>query len=730
MIRRFPPSATSFEIIDDVLTDLIKAEVKEQGNGDFSLSVEAPLSCAEKVHEGDIITAPTPRGEQPFRVHTTKKTLTRFFVSARHVFYDTANNFLKDCRPTNDGGQAACEAIMRGRSGSSPIVLTSDIPQVHTAYYVRKTELEALMGSDNAFLKVWGGYLIRDGFKARFRARAIDRGFTVELGKNLTGVEAVIDTSNVVTRVLPTFVLSDDKVYTLPETFITSPIAKSYPQISTRELRVQLTEEQRAKKPEELYGFIRSEVARAFDEGLDKPQTSFRVNFVMLSKTYPGYEDLEELDIWDEVTCKIPNIGIETRLKVSGYVYDALKERFTSMDLGDARPTSAALAKRVERNITDQIIQSDSPVMQKINATQNAMGARLTGNMGGHIVTRYTEDGTPYELLIMDAPDMNTAKYVIRMNSAGIGLSDSGINGPFNVAMDAENGIYSNMLHALRVTSAMIEAGAISTEHLKAGAVTASKLSATDVFALNGTFKGRIQADSGYIGGLTIANGTISGGNYTGTGFQVTGQGQAFMGSARAYNMESYDMRASRGSVSQMSASSFNFQSGSIQSGVTIGRNMFVSSSGIRLRAGSGYAVFENVGQAWLGIYSGDPDVAANVIWAVTTNGVVVGSDRKLKKDIHKLDGEEAINFIKEFDYYTFKMKANDAPSVGVIANFFERMKHPFKKFVLDKVESKQGAPTLAINYDKLAIINGAALKSLINRVEALERKRRWFFRK
>ena len=517
MIRLYEANETAFKHNRFVLQPY-SATVTEQGNGDFSAVLSCPIDYSIIIRPGNIITLPTPRGEQPFRVYSTQKTFSQFKIKARHITYDTANNFLFDVRPTSVNGQAALTRIEEGRSYFSPVRLSSNIPQTATAYYVRKTELEALIGAENSFLNVWGGYLIRDGWEMNFRDNPRDLGYRVELGYNLTGVDAMEDNTEVITSLMPTFVLEDNLVYKLPEITIRSPLADVYPMDIVRELRVDLTDEQKKQTPESLYPYIREQVKKAFDSGLDKPKLSYRVEFVQVSKTeaYKNLQLLEQLDIFDEVTCKIQHLGIDVKLIMIAYSYDAIKDQYISMTLGELRPTGASTSKRMQRTLEDQITKEDSPMMLKINAAQKDIVASVTGAKGGHIRINLNADGTPQEILIMDTADSASAKYVVRLNKNGIGISKNGIEGPYDIAMDAEHGVFASALYSLKITSAMIESGAITSEkiaawavntgNIAAGAITADKLRARELFSLNGTFTGTVHAQDGEFKGTINAN--------------------------------------------------------------------------------------------------------------------------------------------------------------------------------------------------------------------------------
>lgn len=717
------------------------ATVNEKGNGDFSLTLALPLDYAREIETGKIIKAPTPRGAQPFRIFSVQKTLSQLQVMARHITYDTACNFLEDVRPTGLNGQAALSHIESGRLYQSPVRLISDIPTRGTAYYIRKTELEALMGADNSFLSVWGGYLIRDGWEMNFRQATLDHGYRIELGLNLTGVEATEDITSVATKVVPTFVLEDNQVHFLPEKFIISPISDRYPYDIVRELRIELTDKQRKQTAESLYPYIREQVAKAFEGGLDKPKLSYKISFVSLAKT-EAYKDLgllEELDIFDQVACYVPHLGIDVSLVMTEYTYDSIKDKFDTITLGESLPTGSSMTRRLQRSIEDQIVREDSPMMIKISSTQKELADSLTGVKGGNILIRRTPDGKPYEILAMDTDDIKTAKYVVRLSNKGIGISKNGVNGPFSVATDAERGIYADQIYGLKVTTAMLEAGAVTADKIASGAITTEKMSANSIdgdrikaesidvsklrafeITADKIKAGRLQSPRGgsYIdldNGTAYFTGTVSGSNIQNSSMSAGGYGGA-------YAMDSYGSMSSR----KQTAQEFSFQSGTISQGVRIGDYMYASGTGLFVN-GNGYVCsFETMGDAWLAIhrgYNNDRFNTQNLIWAVTTSGQVVTSDLQTKKNVKRLDLNKSLEFIKNTSLWEFDRRVDDHHGIGIIANLVKRSENPLSKLIVEKYTSPQGSSVLTANYGNLAIIGIGALKALNTKVENLEKE-------
>lgn len=92
------------------------------------------------------------------------------------------------------------------------------------------------------------------------------------------------------------------------------------------------------------------------------------------------------------------------------------------------------------------------------NAFKDAQ-EKITGNQGGFIIQRMNEDGKPYEFLVMDTEDMNSATNVIRLNQQGIGFSQNGYNGPFGVAITIDGQIVADYITAGTLSADLIQSG-------------------------------------------------------------------------------------------------------------------------------------------------------------------------------------------------------------------------------------------------------------------------------
>lgn len=157
------------------------------------------------------------------------------------------------------------------------------------------------------------------------------------------------------------------------------------------------------------------------------------------------------------MTVEYPALGVSAAAKCVKTVYDALKDRYTSIELGDAKAnfvdTVLQQEKKIEKAPTASYIQQ-----AVLNATN-----LITGNKGGYVVLHdSTGDGEPDEILIMDRPDIAAAVKVWRWNSGGLGYSSTGYNGPYGTAVTQDGAIVADFITAGILNAGVIKSGRIA----------------------------------------------------------------------------------------------------------------------------------------------------------------------------------------------------------------------------------------------------------------------------
>lgn len=447
-----------------VLGTCIKAEVSEELNGIYDITLEYPLFGNNKwqyLIEDNIIKAPTPKGTQLFRIVNKNKTMSSIEVYARHIFYDLLYNFLEDVRPTSLNGAGSLQWILSHTQYTHRFKGYSDILNTGTAYYVRKNPVESILGSDdNAYLKIWGGEVLRDNFDIHINgAIGEDRGYTIAWGKNLQGINDKTDYSNVITKVMPVGRDVNDNPLLLPEKYIDSPLINNYamPHIKDFDFPnikviTNPQEGETAVTQDQVYEQLRKQASLLFSEqNIDKPILDAEIDFVELSKTeeYKDYSILQQIYLGDTVTCKHEKIGINLKAKVVKYTYDAIREKYVNITLADA---TANNAESVTINIPSVINNIHLSIDQAKQITD-----KLKNALGGYVVKR---DG---EILIMDTKDIRTATKVWRWNLNGLGYSSTGYNGTYGTAITMDGEIVANFIKTGTLDASLIKTGIIQS---------------------------------------------------------------------------------------------------------------------------------------------------------------------------------------------------------------------------------------------------------------------------
>ena len=454
MIRLFAPDETNFDHNEIVLSPH-RCHVEEEENGDFLLEYESAPD--PRITDGAIIKAPTPRGDQLFRIFRPTHTLRKTKAQAQHITYDLGDNFLEDVRPTATTGSGAIASILGGTLYPHPFTGSSTVANISTAYYVRRNPIQALIGIDSCLVRRWGGYIKRDNFHIYHIPSGRDLGYEIRYGKNLRGIEVDIDSSAVVTKLLPTWVDEEtNQVQYLPEKYIDSPIAGQYPHLKIAEYRVEVPE-----GTEDPESYVRQMAEDQYSvANVDKPLINYAVDFVAL-RDLPEYKDfvwLEEIDLYDIVRIYVEKMGIAIESNVIRYTYDCIKKRYTGIELGNFTNSLAKSTANTVREIEQRIdAKAEELIAKQLEATR-----KITGAMGGNVVIRTDESGKPYEILVMDTDDIATAKDVVRINRAGIGFSQNGINGPYGVAITNDGHIVADFIDVGTLTAAIIKTGVLS----------------------------------------------------------------------------------------------------------------------------------------------------------------------------------------------------------------------------------------------------------------------------
>lgn len=306
-----------------VLNESILAEITEELNGQYYLEIEYPASSKKSIYfkEFNIIKA----DEQLFRIYKVEKVQDidkRIKVYANHIYYDLANYFIEDERPTNASVKTAMQKAMISDL-STIYTVYSDIIVANTLYMVEMSPAEAMF----KIIDRWGqGELIRDNYDIKIlKQSGKDNGVLIKYGKNINGLKITIDTTDVVTKLYP----KGANGIKLTEKYINvlnwdSDLYPPFPIIKKVELKEAADEVTLRKMASELA------------ETIGLSSINIQVDFIELSKSneYSKFKDLEKVNIGDIVTVRHREFNIDVKVKVIKVKKDLLIGINTKVELG------------------------------------------------------------------------------------------------------------------------------------------------------------------------------------------------------------------------------------------------------------------------------------------------------------------------------------------------------------------------------------------------------------
>lgn len=340
-------TATGLAVLDREIIDPV---VTEELNGGFTLRFNYPADgpAAQHLVLENIVATPAPgiQSRQGFRITEITTTLDGLLeITAHHVFFDLAANLVADTFVVNKTAKAALDQILGAANSKHGFTASSsDTSTRASARIVRQPLAAAILDAkaDNSFVSRWGGELAFDNWHIHHAPRrGRDAGVVIRDRKNLTGYEAALDYTTVVTRILP---VGYDGLL-LPELYVDSPRINDYVAPRIKVIRygsVKAIKDAEKPREDELplpqaYEKLR-QLAKAeyATRHVDQPHCAYKISFVDLASTkeYEGFRDLETVALGDTVTVRHDNLNVALTARAIAYDYDPLAGEYISIELG------------------------------------------------------------------------------------------------------------------------------------------------------------------------------------------------------------------------------------------------------------------------------------------------------------------------------------------------------------------------------------------------------------
>jgi phage minor structural protein len=299
------------------LHEATSAIIKEQMNGDFTLTLRYPITDSEiyqLFREDMLIKAPAPViGPQLFRIKKPVENDDHLEITAYHITDDVMQRSINPLSVNKQScWQALSQLVQVAKTPINDFSFTSDITDRRT---INTKEVETLysvlMDGAHSIVGTWEGEMVRDNFAISIkRNRGEDRGVIISTHKNLKSYQRTKNSQNVVTRIhaKSTFKAEGAKEDTTIAITVDSPLIGAYPYINERSYtnnNIQTVEE-----------LTKWASAKFTNEHIDKATDAIKIE---------AYElDGQTVHMGDTVNLKSYKHNVDVYKKAIAYEYDCL----------------------------------------------------------------------------------------------------------------------------------------------------------------------------------------------------------------------------------------------------------------------------------------------------------------------------------------------------------------------------------------------------------------------
>ena len=474
------------------LAEASDCQCTEERNGVFELEFQYPMLgryAADLVIDRYVKAKPNATAaNQFFHIRKVSKPINGMFtVSCEHISY-ALSGYPVPTVSASGNAQVAINAILtaaKNQLGKDTgfSVATTDITLSSSIALTNVSARAALGGVSGSVLDVYGGEYEFDNHTIKLhKARGKDRGVRIAYGRNMTELKCDIDMDSAYTGIYG--YVKNDNVDLHSYKAVTNSSG-----INAKTLIRDFSSDFSGGDSKITQSGLDSAVAAyAAANDINSPTVSMTVSFVDLSQSpeYASFSALESVSLCDTVQIYHKDLNINIKAKVIKTVYDVLRERYTSIDLGSPRANFADVIKQTVNEAKDlrgQLVSAKSDLTAAYEKAIADATAAVTGNSGGYV--RLNPPQNPQEILIMDTPDISTAKNIWRFNLSGFGHSSGGYSGPYRTAVTQDGHIVADFIDTGILNANIIRAGIMQSANgefsfnLESGHIEASDINIT-----------------------------------------------------------------------------------------------------------------------------------------------------------------------------------------------------------------------------------------------------------
>ncbi|WP_259714072.1 phage tail spike protein [Weissella cibaria] len=363
------------------LTELYSVDIQEQRNGLLTFTGLYPVTGQHygDISEGRIILAkPSPLDDNhAFRIVNTQLDIAghSLQIEADSITYDLTHNIVKSVTMKGTGS-TAMNQLQEAIVNPSIFTLYSDITTSSTSTLNYVNPMEAIAGTQGSFLQYWGGEMKRENRRvAMLKRRGRDNVATFRLGKNISWLRYTVDTSNLVTQVIPTVNLTEGNTTRYLEgATVSSKRVGNYPIKYTQSVdvtdKITINDGDTDKAIiDRINAYAGNWFAQSENTNKDLPDVTIEVDVLSLQDS-ADYADkfakLETIGLTDTVTVYVPEYGVNVTAIVNELHYDPIGERVTSLVVGTAKVSFSDANQNALSDLQNKVIQVQEQATQAV----------------------------------------------------------------------------------------------------------------------------------------------------------------------------------------------------------------------------------------------------------------------------------------------------------------------------------------------------------------------------
>ena len=422
-----------------------KAQIYIEDNGDYYIDIETTIDDLEYIQEGMIVRVNTRWGEQGFRLTNPKRRNNKITVRGYHLWKDSAKYVIVDSYVENKDCNDALDHINNACETPTPFITTSDISDIASARIIRKSLEEAIA----ILVDKYNGHLYRDNWTIGIvKNLGRDRQAVIKYGKNSTDIEATEDWDNVVTKILP---VGYDGI-TLPEKFLIADIQYETPYTKVVKFDQDIDENDYKDESGEVD-------KQAYNKALIDDLRQQAIDYLNINKVfrcnYKVKANIEGIiDLGDTITVEHERLGINITTNVISLKYDCIMDKYIEAEFGNFKTELKSLIKTIESNTHEQVLNGNETIKAKLEDELDTATSKIWGTLGNSYVIY---EGS--RILIVDKLPKESAQNVMMINSAGIGFSNTGINGTFSSAWLIDGTLDMQNINVINMTASLVKGG-------------------------------------------------------------------------------------------------------------------------------------------------------------------------------------------------------------------------------------------------------------------------------